>query len=89
MKTASVVRFGAFADAHYADKVYGDRHCRDSAGKLEACVETFQGAELDFAVCMGDLIDSAEDLDDEIGYVRTMAGLLGSAWKPRPKRPAS
>lgn len=83
MAEAPVVRFGAFADAHYADKVYGDRYCHESAGKLEACIEAFQSAKLDFAVCMGDLIDSAEGLDIEIGYVRTMSDLFARFEGPR------
>ena len=74
---ASVVRFGAFADAHFAAKVYGDRHCADSADKLQACVDIFGRAGLDFAICMGDLIDSSEDLEEEKGYVRKMRDIFG------------
>lgn len=74
--TASVVRFGAFADAHFSGRVYGDRHCRDSADKLRACVDIFAGAELDFAVCMGDLIDSSEDIEEEKGFVRRMRDIF-------------
>ena len=83
MKSEPVVRFGAFADAHYADKVYGDRHCHDSADKLQACVEVFRNEGVDFAVCMGDLIDSAEELEVEIGYARTMSDIFTRFEGPR------
>ncbi len=78
-----LVRFGLFADAHYADKVHGSRHYRDSAGKLRLCVNTFAQEGLDFAVCMGDLIDSAEDRVAEIGYVRTMVDCFERFSGPR------
>ena len=67
-----LVRFGVFADAHYAEKVYGDRHCEESPAKFQACVETFQRSGLDFVVCMGDIIDKAEDRDAELGYLGRM-----------------
>lgn len=79
----ALVRFGVFADPHYAEKVYGDRHCEDSADKLRACVEVFRDAELDFAVCMGDLIDSAEEREAEAGYATTMAGIFAGFGGPR------
>jgi len=77
------VRFGAFADPHYAEKVYGNRHCEDSAAKLGACVETFEEAGLDFAVSMGDLIDSVGKREEEAGYARTMAGIFAGLDGPR------
>ena len=77
------MRFGAFADPHYAERVYGDRHCEDSASKLEVCVEAFRGSGLDFAVCMGDLIDSAEERETEAGYARTMTSIFGRFAGPR------
>ena len=71
-RPALAVRFGLFADPHYAEKVYGNRHCEDSAAKLEACVETLAAEDLDFAVCMGDAIDSGEDREEELGYLGRM-----------------
>lgn len=83
MTGTALVRFGAFADPHYAAKVYGNRHCEDSAAKLGACVEAFKRAELDFSVCMGDLIDSAGEREEEAGYVRRMAGIFAGFEGPR------
>lgn len=71
-----MVRFGAFADSHYAEMVYGDRHCEDSAAKLASCVDTFRHEELDFVICLGDLIDKADDRDVELGYLARMREVL-------------
>jgi len=75
--TEPLVRFGAFADSHYAEMVYGDRHCEDSAGKLSACLEAYGGGDLDFLICLGDLIDKADDRDTELGYLTHMRSVLG------------
>ncbi len=66
------VRFGVFADPHYAEMVYGDRYCEESFGKLGACIEVFERSELDFVVCMGDMIDAHEDPEVELGYLVKM-----------------
>ena len=50
-----LVRFGLFADAHYAETVYGDRYCKDAPAKLRACIDTFAQGGLDFAICLGDI----------------------------------
>ncbi len=65
-------RFGVFADTHYADRVYGDRYCRDSRDKLCACMDVFRAERLDCTVCMGDLVDGSGDPDAEVGSVRGM-----------------
>jgi predicted phosphodiesterase len=67
-----LVRFGLFADAHYAETVYGDRHCKDAPAKLRVCIDTFARSGLDFVVCMGDIIDKADDPETERGYLVRM-----------------
>ncbi len=69
---STALRFGLFADSHYAEMVYGDRHCRDSAAKVRTCIEVFKREELAFVVCMGDLIDKAEEWKTELGYLLAM-----------------
>ena len=73
-----IVRFGLFADAHYAEMVYGDRHCEDSPAKLAACIGTFEQSELDFVICMGDIIDKSEDHDVELGYLVRMREIFAA-----------
>ena len=74
--TETLVRFGAFADSHYAEMVYGNRHCQDSTAKLSACLERYRERDLDFVICLGDLIDKAEDRDTELGYLTRMREVL-------------
>ncbi len=71
-----LVRFGLFADAHYAEKIYGDRHCDEAPAKLQACVDHFAHSGLDFIVCMGDLIDQADDPQIERNYLERMLEIL-------------
>ena len=48
-----LVRFGLFADAHYAETMYSDRYCHDTPAKLQACIDQFERSGLDFIVSMG------------------------------------
>lgn len=55
------VRFGLVTDLHYADREPANtRHYRDSLDKLAEAVAHMNGAELDFAVDLGDLKDQDE-----------------------------
>ena len=82
-RRAPVVSLGLFADAHYAEMVYGDRHCEESPAKLAACIDTFEQGELDFVVCMGDIIDKSEDHDVELGYLVRMREIFAGFSGPR------
>lgn len=54
--------FGLIADIQYADiPPRGSRYHRESLGKLEACVDVFNGMELAYVIDLGDMID--RDLD--------------------------
>jgi calcineurin-like phosphoesterase family protein len=52
-----LLRFGAIADCQYCDAPGGERQYRLSPEKLEACVEHFNGLDLDFVIHLGDFID--------------------------------
>ena len=57
-KTAPLLSFGVVADAQYADQdARGTRFYRQSLQKLRACVDDFNGRDLDFVVHLGDFID--------------------------------
>jgi alkaline phosphatase len=59
-----MVRFGVFTDVHYAKGIeYGDRVCDVSLLKLRNIVNDFNGRNLDFCVCLGDIINSVQDFD--------------------------
>lgn len=66
----SVLRFGLITDLHYADKPpAGSRHYRETLSKLAEAAERFQQTKLDFLVELGDLIDAAESVEVELGYL--------------------
>lgn len=58
-------RFGVIADCQYADvDIKGTRHYRESVDKLREAVATFNDADLDFALHLGDFVDRfAESFD--------------------------
>jgi hypothetical protein len=58
--------FGVVADLHFADKqARNNRYYRESLGKLDGCVRTFNNRRLPLAVVLGDLVDSAASHEAE------------------------
>lgn len=69
----SPIKIGLITDLHYADKpTSGTRHYRESLAKLAEAISQFQKEEVDFIVELGDLIDTAPDLETETGYVKAI-----------------
>lgn len=67
------VRVGLLTDLHYADKPpAGTRHYRESLTKIREAVAEFNGAGAALAVEIGDFVDAADDVDTEIGYLKTI-----------------
>jgi alkaline phosphatase len=67
------VRIGLVTDLHYADKEPKiKRHYRDTPAKLAEAVTQFTADEPDFVVELGDLIDAAEKVETELGYLDTI-----------------
>lgn len=65
------VRFGVITDLHYADKPsHGTRYYRETPAKLAEAAERFRLDKPDFLVELGDLIDSADSLESELGYLK-------------------
>jgi predicted phosphodiesterase len=70
-EVGSSVSFGLITDLHYADKPpAGSRHYRDTPDKLARAAEQFASAKLDFVVELGDLIDAADSVKTELGYLK-------------------
>jgi alkaline phosphatase len=68
------VRIGLVTDLHYADKPpAGTRHYRETPAKLAEAAKRFKQEEVDLVVALGDVIDSAESLEAEKGYLRRIA----------------
>jgi len=65
------VRIGLVTDLHYADKpAAGTRHYRETPAKLAEAAKRFEEEKVDWVVELGDMIDSADSLDVEKGYLR-------------------
>ena len=68
--TEPLVRVGLLTDLHYADKdPRGTRHYRDTLEKIARAGEFFAGKGVDFVVELGDIIDSADSVEVELGYL--------------------
>jgi predicted phosphodiesterase len=77
-------RIGLLTDVHYADlDTAGARHYRDSLAKVRAAVARFKQAGVDFAVELGDLIDAAPQLPQEIGHLQTIDAEFAAVGCPR------
>lgn len=68
------VRIGLVTDLHYADRPSaGTRHYRETPTKLAEAAKRFEREKVDLVVALGDMIDSAESLDEEKDYLRRIA----------------
>lgn len=68
-----ILRLGLVTDLHYADKdPAGNRHYRESIPKFEECIQRFNDEDLDLAIELGDFVDAAEEVETEIGYLKTL-----------------
>ena len=71
------MKVGVFSDTHYAKgKQYGSRYCSLSLEKLSTLIDTFNKAEVDFSVCLGDTIDSSGDINDDLTNLDSVYGQL-------------
>lgn len=74
------VRAGLVTDLHYADKPeLGTRYYRETLTKLAEAVDQFQKDLPDFVVHLGDLIDAADSVEAEKGYLSAVVGALSKA----------
>jgi 3',5'-cyclic AMP phosphodiesterase CpdA len=65
------VVFGLITDLHHADKPSaGGRYYRETLGKLAEAARQFEKARPAFVVELGDLIDAADSVEAELGYLR-------------------
>ncbi len=75
----SVVRFGLLTDIHYADKSpRGSRYYRESYLKLIQTAANWEEEHLDFVVELGDFVDAADSVADELEYLETINGLYAT-----------
>lgn len=75
---------GLLTDVHYADKkAGGSRHYRGSLAKGKEAAAFFRQRKPAAVICLGDLIDAAPSVAVELGYLKTIAGVLDKAAVPR------
>ena len=72
-KSKRLLRAGLITDLHHADKdPRGSRHYRESLRKLTEAGSHFEKDPTDFVVELGDLIDAADSVETELGYLKTV-----------------
>lgn len=68
-----VLHVGLVTDLHFADKpTAGTRHYRETPAKLAAAARTFSDRKIEMLVELGDLIDAADSVETEQGYLDTI-----------------
>lgn len=68
-----LLRAGLITDLHYADKEpLGTRHYRETLDKIAEAGAYFEKQKPEFIVELGDLIDAADSVETEMGYLRTI-----------------
>lgn len=68
---APSLRVGLMTDLHYADKApAGTRHYRETLAKFEEAARQFERDKPAFVVELGDLIDAADSVEVEQGYLK-------------------
>lgn len=73
-------RIGLVTDLHFADKNPGkSRFYRESGPKLNEAIQWFHQEKVARVVELGDLIDAADSVDVELGYLETIRALWSKA----------
>lgn len=71
---SSPLRVGLITDLHYADKPpAGSRHYRETPRKLEEAIDRLRSHEPAFVVELGDFVDAAGSVDEELAWLRKIA----------------
>jgi alkaline phosphatase len=70
-RDSTVLRIGLLTDLHYADKPpKGSRHYRETLGKLATAANELKQQQPNFIVELGDLVDAADSVELELGYLK-------------------
>lgn len=79
-----VFRVGLVTDLHSADKPQnGSRFYRETLGKLEEAVAAFNQEQPAFVVELGDLIDKADTVEQELAWLDTIEKVFAQTKAPR------
>ena len=76
--------FGVIADIQFGDKdTRGDRHYRESLGKLKECVEELNRRKLAFTIQLGDLIDGNNTPEKTLSDLNSVLEVYNTLSMPR------
>lgn len=79
-----VFSLGLVTDLHYGDKPeVGTRYYRETLGKLGEAVGKFNAERPAFVVELGDLIDQADSVEQEIGWLQAIEKVFAGIEAPR------
>jgi alkaline phosphatase len=83
-KPQRIARLGIVTDSHYADReTSGTRHYRESLKKMSEAVTRFREAKIQLAVELGDFIDAAPTVAEEISYLKSIEKVFAGCQVPR------
>lgn len=71
-----LIMIGLVTDLHYAPSPLGNRYCNESLAKLQQSVATFRERKPDVVVCLGDVIDQSDTIEEEVRRVREVRKAL-------------
>jgi alkaline phosphatase len=75
---------GLLTDLHYGDKPeHINRYCRETLGKLREAVDVFNAERPALVVELGDLIDQADSVEQEIGWLKQIEQVFAATVAPR------
>ncbi|GAB5522235.1 MAG: metallophosphoesterase [Roseivirga sp.] len=86
IKQGGKIRFGLLSDSHYADRdEAGIRFYRESAAKMEACVEVMNQEKVDFMIHLGDFKDQDPEPDEQrtLQYLKDFEAIYAKFNGPR------
>ena len=74
------MKLGLFSDPHTSTKetACGTRRPSLSAGKIRAAMEAFRDAGVDRVVCLGDLVDECDTMEENITVIKELAAMIAS-----------
>lgn len=83
-EAAPLFRIGMVTDLHYADKEpTKTRFYREALGKLDEAVEFFNREKPKLVVELGDLIDQADSVEQELAWLQTIEARYARLTMPR------
>lgn len=74
------MKIGLFTDPHYSDKIIpsDNRYHRRSYDKISEAMSYFKDENVDLVVCLGDLTDDCENVNDNPKALKEISNLINS-----------